>query len=308
MGIVVRNPCLHTNLRTTGMMQSALTHVIGPNTEHKYHPDSKVEISKRVDALAERGRQPVPRKLRFVTYTLRYHEMRWLSVQGLESHWDRARVEAEIREPGFFTVRTENVKAFRLNFGPGAARESAAPASVRSEGMEVKAYRVPLGFYEAVVSRGPDCRKHLYGWRYVGFAPFNKCPMESTGLDCTDCNDSHLFGLVSENNTLVFKRIDELAFDTITVSSSSSNSPANDALLILQLQNKINEFLKSRDARPRGGIKAEIDRAARTVTFSSDHPILATAEVNEDLLEQAMQRIVNDILQGYAAVNNTESM
>ena len=97
----------------------ALTHVIGPNTEHKYHPDSKVEISKRVDALAERGRQPVPRKLRFVTYTLRYHEMRWLSVEGLESHWDRARVEAEIREPGFFTVRTENVKAFRLNFGPG---------------------------------------------------------------------------------------------------------------------------------------------------------------------------------------------
>ncbi len=97
----------------------ALTHVIGPKTEHKYHPDSKVEISKRVDALAERGRQAVPRKLRLVTYTLRYHEMRWLSVQGLESHWDRARVEAEIREPGFLTVRTENVKAFRLQFGPG---------------------------------------------------------------------------------------------------------------------------------------------------------------------------------------------
>ena len=97
----------------------SLTHVIGPNTEHKYHPDSKVEISQRVDALAARGRSPVPRKLRFVTYTLRYHEMRWLSVEALETHWDRARVEAEIREPGFFTLRTENVKAFRLHFGPG---------------------------------------------------------------------------------------------------------------------------------------------------------------------------------------------
>ncbi len=96
-----------------------LTHVIGPNTQHKYHPAAKVEISQKVDALAARGRQAVPRKLRLVTYTLRYNRMRWLELIGLESHWDRARVEAEIREPGFFTLRTENVSAFRLTFGPG---------------------------------------------------------------------------------------------------------------------------------------------------------------------------------------------
>ena len=96
-----------------------LTHIIGPNTEHKYHPEAKIEISERVDALADRGRQPVPRKLRLVTYTLRYNRMRWLELTGLESHWDRARVEAEIRDPGFFTLRTENVSSFRLNFAPG---------------------------------------------------------------------------------------------------------------------------------------------------------------------------------------------
>ena len=72
-----------------------LTHVIGPNTEHKYHPAAKVEISQKVDALAARGRQAVPRKLRLVTYTLRYNRMRWLELTGLESHWDRARVEAD---------------------------------------------------------------------------------------------------------------------------------------------------------------------------------------------------------------------
>lgn len=97
----------------------SLAHVIGPNTEHKYEPGAKLEVAARVDALAEKGRRAVPRKLRFVTYTLRYNQMRWLKVEALESHWDRARVEAEIREPGFFTLRTENVKAFRLEFGPG---------------------------------------------------------------------------------------------------------------------------------------------------------------------------------------------
>ncbi|MBY0504570.1 MAG: prolyl oligopeptidase family serine peptidase [Bryobacteraceae bacterium] len=96
-----------------------LTHVIGPDTEHKYHPAAKLEVARRMDLLAEKGRLPVPRKLRFVTYTLRYAKMRWLELTGLESHWDRARVEAEIREPGFFTLRTENVSAFRLNFEPG---------------------------------------------------------------------------------------------------------------------------------------------------------------------------------------------
>jgi hypothetical protein len=31
---------------------------------------------------------------------------------------------------------------------------------------------IPLGYYESVISRGPDGRKRLYGWRYVGFMPF----------------------------------------------------------------------------------------------------------------------------------------
>jgi hypothetical protein len=39
-----------------------LTHVIGPQTPHRYHPDSKLEISRRVDAIAERGRDPYPAK------------------------------------------------------------------------------------------------------------------------------------------------------------------------------------------------------------------------------------------------------
>jgi pimeloyl-ACP methyl ester carboxylesterase len=95
-----------------------LSHVIGPKTEHKYHAEAKPEINRRVDALAARGRVAIPRKLRFTTHTLRYPEMKWLLVDGLEEHWERARVEAEIREPGFLVVRAENVQAFTLRFGP----------------------------------------------------------------------------------------------------------------------------------------------------------------------------------------------
>src|SRR6267142_2469767 len=47
-----------------------LTHIIGPQTGHKYHPDSKVEINKRIDAIVEKGRERVPLLVKFTTFTL----------------------------------------------------------------------------------------------------------------------------------------------------------------------------------------------------------------------------------------------
>jgi hypothetical protein len=39
-----------------------LTHIIGPKTEHKYHPDSIKEIDRRIDSIVARGRDPLPRE------------------------------------------------------------------------------------------------------------------------------------------------------------------------------------------------------------------------------------------------------
>ena len=96
-----------------------LTHIIGPNTAHKYHPDSKVVISRIVDSIAERGRDPYPRKVRFTTWTLRYNRMKWIVVDGLEHHWDRARIEAEIEGDNAVNVKTSGVTAFSIDMGPG---------------------------------------------------------------------------------------------------------------------------------------------------------------------------------------------
>ena len=116
-----------------------MTHIIGPNTEHKYHPDAKVEINRRLDALAARGRTAVPRKLRFTTHTLRYNKMKWLTVDALEEHWERSRVEAEIREPGFLVVRAENVAAFTIDFHSAEFPfDPATKPSVTINGMPVQ--------------------------------------------------------------------------------------------------------------------------------------------------------------------------
>jgi hypothetical protein len=95
-----------------------LVHLIGPKTKHAYHPETKKEISRRIDALAARGRDEVPARIRFATYTLRYNHSGWVTVDGLEKHWDRATVDAELT-PARVTVETKNVSALTLSMVPG---------------------------------------------------------------------------------------------------------------------------------------------------------------------------------------------
>jgi dienelactone hydrolase len=97
-----------------------LTHIIGPNTAHRYHPDSKPQIDARLDAIAARGRDAYPRRVKFVTYTLRYHRMKWVEVDALERHWDRARVDVEVADDRTIRAITNNIAALTFHLGPGA--------------------------------------------------------------------------------------------------------------------------------------------------------------------------------------------
>ena len=98
-----------------------LKHVIGPGTPHRYHPDSKVEINRIVDALAERGRDPYPRKLRFTTFTLAYNQMKWVTIDAMQEHWKRARLDADVVNESAHSGEADNVTAFTLRFGPAGA-------------------------------------------------------------------------------------------------------------------------------------------------------------------------------------------
>lgn len=96
-----------------------LVHIIGPKTEHKYHPDAINEINRRIDSIVAAGRHPAPRRVKFTTWTLRYNRMHWVTVDALEQHWERARVDAEIRNNAPVQAVTQNVAALTLSFPPG---------------------------------------------------------------------------------------------------------------------------------------------------------------------------------------------
>jgi dienelactone hydrolase len=137
-----------------------LVHVIGPATKHAYHPASKREVEQRLDSLAVRGRQRYPSVVHFTTYTLKYNQMSWVTVDALGEHWKRARVRAEAKSSGPL-VTTENVEALTLEYPPGWAPYRAdTPVTVTIDGNEIAGPR-PL------TDRSWRCPLHRAGGRWV---------------------------------------------------------------------------------------------------------------------------------------------
>lgn len=86
---------------------------------------------------------------------------------------------------------------------------SSTPGVSSDQRTVVHASNVPLGFYEAVVSADKCGKKHLYGFRYVGFIPYGTCPICPTGMQSGDCGDGSLplYGLVFDRGVMVFREI-----------------------------------------------------------------------------------------------------
>lgn len=98
-----------------------LLHIIGPKTGHSYEKNAKAEINRRIDKLADLSREVAPSEVRFTTWTLRYNRSFWLRLDGLEEHWERARVDAELQgnDSGGPLLKTKNVAALTLSLPSG---------------------------------------------------------------------------------------------------------------------------------------------------------------------------------------------
>ncbi|VTS02722.1 prolyl oligopeptidase family serine peptidase [Tuwongella immobilis] len=96
-----------------------LTHLIGPNTGHSYHPATKAELNRRIDAIVARGKDICPTTVRFTTWTLRYNQSHWVKIDGLAEHWERGVVEATLKLPNSVSVRTQGITGLTLEMAPG---------------------------------------------------------------------------------------------------------------------------------------------------------------------------------------------
>jgi pimeloyl-ACP methyl ester carboxylesterase len=88
-------------------------HVIGPQTPHKYHPDSKIEIERFISEALAKPRETKPRSIKFTTYSLLYPSRSWIMIERMEQQWERADIDVKF-EGDTVDATTKNVAALRM--------------------------------------------------------------------------------------------------------------------------------------------------------------------------------------------------
>lgn len=116
-------------LRFAAKENLAFSHIIGPDTPHRYHPDSKPVIEKFIDVALVKRNDPAPKKIFFTTYSLIYPRRAWVEIRGMQKQWERADIDAAI-EKETLTIKTRNITALRLSPPFAAIPRKATPKLV----------------------------------------------------------------------------------------------------------------------------------------------------------------------------------
>jgi hypothetical protein len=120
-----------------------LERIYGPKVGHKYEPTAKKDLDARLSAYAAKGRDTTPKAVHFETWTLRYNHMDWVTVDALQEHWQRARVDATLAADSV-TVKSTNVAALSLNL-PAGAFKPGQPVTIAFNEKRSSATATPTG-------------------------------------------------------------------------------------------------------------------------------------------------------------------
>jgi pimeloyl-ACP methyl ester carboxylesterase len=97
-------------------------HVVGAKMGHRIDPASERILRAFHDERAQRAIDPLPRKLAFTTYTLKYNQVAWLTLVELEEHYRRATIKAEIHDKKVH-IEPENVVVLGVDPAAGETVE-----------------------------------------------------------------------------------------------------------------------------------------------------------------------------------------
>jgi hypothetical protein len=118
-----------------------LEHLVGPQTAHKYHPETRARLAARLDELVAKGRTPWPQEDHLTTYTPRYSTSRRIAIKEMEEQWARADVHVRFVSPTQLEVKTRNVGVFSVKLEPGEN------VNVVVDGQTVKFGRTQPGYW-----------------------------------------------------------------------------------------------------------------------------------------------------------------
>ena len=88
--------------------------LISSGTGHGVNREVKTRLDAFLKEYGDKGRQD-PDHIRFVTYTTRYNQCFWVTLDGLDRHYDRAEIDAERAGGGTqYRITTKNLTRLTL--------------------------------------------------------------------------------------------------------------------------------------------------------------------------------------------------
>lgn len=91
-----------------------MVNLISPGTGHKIDPVTHAKQLRRIGVYVKAGLNRAPKKLRFVTWTLKYSRCHWLQVLGLQRHYARAELTAERKGNTIEVAEPKNITRFAI--------------------------------------------------------------------------------------------------------------------------------------------------------------------------------------------------
>jgi predicted esterase len=93
--------------------------LIGPGMGHKFHPDSYKEFMTFHTTKSKEGRPQFPgrKEIRFVTWTLKYNQCEWLTIEELIKPYEETLAEGGVDDDGVLRLTTKNISALRIARG-----------------------------------------------------------------------------------------------------------------------------------------------------------------------------------------------
>ncbi len=92
-----------------------MVNLVSHGTGHVIDPETMKEQMRRIGEIAAKGLDHAPKKLRFVTWTLKYSRCHWLQILGMGEEYARAEIEAEVVGDGTVEVKEpKNVTRFAI--------------------------------------------------------------------------------------------------------------------------------------------------------------------------------------------------
>ena len=109
---------IEDKLKTAGI---PMTHIIAQGLAHSFPAEWQKKAEAEYAKHVEKGRPEYPKRVRFVTYTLKYPGCDWIDILALDRHYQRTLVDAEAGDDKY-KLKTENVRILDVRLGVGAVR------------------------------------------------------------------------------------------------------------------------------------------------------------------------------------------